>query len=293
MRFVIVTGMSGAGKSTALKMLEDMGYFCVDNLPVPLIPKMADLWRVSGTEINKAALGVDIRSGETFKELKHVLEELDDMGMKYEILYLESSDNVLVKRYKETRRFHPLSGSGSRVDEGIQRERGKVAFLKERADYLIDTSHMLTRELKAELTKIFVQNKEYKNLYISVLSFGFKYGIPADADLVFDVRFLPNPYYIDELRPMSGNDEPVRSYVMENEKAVCFLEKLVDMVEFLIPNYVQEGKTQLVIGIGCTGGKHRSVTLANELYDAIKGNEDYGIRVEHRDIGKDAITKAK
>ena len=293
MRFVIVTGMSGAGKSTALKMLEDMGYFCVDNLPVPLIPKMADLWRVSGTEINKAALGVDIRSGETFKELKHVLEELDDMGMKYEILYLESNDNVLVKRYKETRRFHPLSGSGSRVDEGIQKERNKVAFLKERADYLIDTSHMLTRELKAELTKIFVQNKEYKNLYISVLSFGFKYGIPADADLVFDVRFLPNPYYIDELRPMSGNDEPVRSYVMENEKAVCFLEKLVDMVEFLIPNYVQEGKTQLVIGIGCTGGKHRSVTLANELYDAIKGNEDYGIRVEHRDIGKDAITKAK
>lgn len=293
MRFVIVTGMSGAGKSTALKMLEDMGYFCVDNLPVPLIPKMADLWRVSGTEINKAALGVDIRSGETFKELKHVLEELDDMGMKYEILYLESSDNVLVKRYKETRRFHPLSGNGSRVDEGIQRERSKVAFLKERADYLIDTSHMLTRELKAELTKIFVRNKEYKNLYISVLSFGFKYGIPADADLVFDVRFLPNPYYIDELRPMSGNDEPVRRYVMDNEKAVCFLEKLVDMVEFLIPNYVQEGKTQLVIGIGCTGGKHRSVTLANELYDAIKGNEDYGIRVEHRDIGKDAITKAK
>lgn len=293
MRFVIVTGMSGAGKSTALKMLEDMGYFCVDNLPVPLIPKMADLWRVSGTEINKAALGVDIRSGETFKELKHVLEELDDMGMKYEIFYLESSDNVLVKRYKETRRFHPLSGNGSRVDEGIQRERSKVAFLKERADYLIDTSHMLTRELKAELTKIFVQNKEYKNLYISVLSFGFKYGIPADADLVFDVRFLPNPYYIDELRPMSGNDEPVRRYVMDNEKAVCFLEKLVDMVEFLIPNYVQEGKTQLVIGIGCTGGKHRSVTLANELYDAIKGNEDYGIRVEHRDIGKDAITKAK
>lgn len=293
MRFVIVTGMSGAGKSTALKMLEDMGYFCVDNLPVPLIPKMADLWRVSGTEINKAALGVDIRSGETFKELKHVLEELDDMGMKYEILYLESSDNVLVKRYKETRRFHPLSGNESRVDEGIQRERSKVAFLKERADYLIDTSHMLTRELKAELTKIFVQNKEYKNLYISVLSFGFKYGIPADADLVFDVRFLPNPYYIDELRPMSGNDEPVRRYVMDNEKAVCFLEKLVDMVEFLIPNYVQEGKTQLVIGIGCTGGKHRSVTLANELYDAIKGNEDYGIRVEHRDIGKDAITKAK
>lgn len=293
MRFVIVTGMSGAGKSTALKMLEDVGYFCVDNLPVPLIPKMADLWRVSGTEINKAALGVDIRSGENFQELHHVLDELDHMGMKYEILYLESSDDVLIKRYKETRRFHPLSGSSGRVDEGIQRERKLLGFLKERADYLIDTSHMLTRELKGELNKIFVQNKEYKNLYISVLSFGFKYGIPADADLVFDVRFLPNPYYIEELRPMSGNDAPVREYVMRNDKATAFLEKLIDMVEFLIPNYVQEGKTQLVIGIGCTGGKHRSVTLANELYENLCRHEDYGIRIEHRDIGKDAVTKAR
>ena len=293
MRFVIVTGMSGAGKSTALKMLEDMGYFCVDNLPVPLIPKMADLWRVSGTEINKAALGVDIRSGETFKELKHVLEELDDMGMKYEILYLESNDNVLVKRYKETRRFHPLSGSGSRVDEGIQKERNKVAFLKERADYLIDTSHMLTRELKAELTKIFVQNKEYKNLYISVLSFGFKYGIPADADLVFDVRFLPNPYYIDTLREKTGNEAEVQDYVMQNDKGRIFLDKLKDMMEFLIPNYILEGKNQLVIAIGCTGGKHRSVTLANALYQILDKEENYGVRIEHRDIGKDSITKRK
>ena len=293
MRCVIVTGMSGAGKSTALKMLEDMGYFCVDNLPVPLIPKMADLLVVPGTEINKAALGVDIRSGQSFRELEKVLEELDQTGMKYEILYLESSEDVLIKRYKETRRFHPLSGKNGRVDQGIKEERKRLSFLKERADYLIDTSHMLTRELRAELTKIFVQNKEYKNLYISVLSFGFKYGIPADCDLVFDVRFLPNPYYIEELRPMSGNDREVREYVMNNEKAREFLVKLTEMIKFLIPNYIQEGKTQLVIGIGCPGGKHRSVTLANELYEALKENENYGIRIEHRDIGKDAITKAR
>ena len=293
MRLVIVTGMSGAGKSTALKMLEDARYFCVDNLPVPLIPKMADLLVVPGTEINKAALGVDIRSGQSFRELEKVLEELDQTGMKYEILYLESSEDVLIKRYKETRRFHPLSGKNGRVDQGIKEERKRLSFLKERADYLIDTSHMLTRELRAELTKIFVQNKEYKNLYISVLSFGFKYGIPADCDLVFDVRFLPNPYYIEELRPMSGNDREVREYVMNNEKAREFLVKLTEMIKFLIPNYIQECKTQLVIGIGCTGGKHRSVTLANELYEALKENENYGIRIEHRDIGKDAITKAR
>ncbi len=293
MRCVIVTGMSGAGKSTALKMLEDVGYFCVDNLPVPLIPKMADLLRVPGTELNKAALGVDIRSGQSLEEMAEVLGELDKTGMKYEILFLESSDHVLIKRYKETRRFHPLAGNEGRVDQGIGKERERIRFLRDRADYLIDTSHMLTRELKAELNKIFVRNKEYKNLYISVLSFGFKYGLPTDADLVFDVRFLPNPYYIDELRPQSGNDREVRDYVMSNPKSGEFLKKLTDLVEFLIPNYVQEGKTQLVIGIGCTGGKHRSVTLANELFEELKENENYGIRVEHRDIGKDAITKGR
>ena len=293
MRFVIVTGMSGAGKSTALKMLEDMGYFCVDNLPVPLIPKLAELFTVSGSEVQKAALGVDIRSGQSFGELERMLQELDAINMKYEILYLESSDNVLVKRYKETRRFHPLSGSSGRVDEGIKRERERLGFLKKKADYLVDTSHMLTRELRQELNKIFVENKEFKNLYITVLSFGFKYGIPSDADLVFDVRFLPNPYYVDELRPMSGNDPEVRDYVMGNEKAGEFLDKLTDLLEFLIPNYIIEGKTQLVIGIGGTGVKHRSVTLANALFARLSQAESYGIRIEHRDIGKDAITKAR
>lgn len=293
MRLVIVTGMSGAGKSTALKMLEDIGYFCVDNLPVPLIPKFAELIIVPGAEINKAAVGVDIRSGQSFQELERVLGELDEAAVKYEILYLESSDDVLIKRYKETRRFHPLSGSSGRVDQGIRIERKRLGFLKERADYLIDTSHMLTRELKKELNKIYVQNKEYKNLYITVLSFGFKYGIPSDADLVFDVRFLPNPYYIEELRPLSGNDREVRDYVMKNDKAMEFLEKLTDMVEFLIPNYIIEGKTQLVVAVGCTGGKHRSVTLANELYETLERTDHYGVRIEHRDIGKDAVTKAK
>ena len=293
MRFVIVTGMSGAGKSTTLKMMEDMGYFCVDSMPIPLMTKLTELLIVPNGEITKIALGLDIRSGQNLRALDQVLDELEKAKIPLEILFLESNDDTLVKRYKETRRFHPLSGKDGRVEEGIKEERKRLEFLRERADYLIDSSHMLTRELRAELSKIFVENKEYKNLYISVLSFGFKYGIPADADLVFDVRFLPNPYYIDELRPKSGNDKEVREYVMDNDKARIFLAKLTDMVEFLIPNYVQEGKTQLVIGIGCTGGKHRSVTLANELYEALSKNDNYGIRIEHRDIGKDAVTKAR
>ena len=289
MRFVIVTGMSGAGKSTALKMLEDVGYFCVDNLPVPLIPKMADLLRVPGTEINKAAIGVDIRSGQSFSELEKVLGQLDVAGMKYEILYLECVDEVLIKRYKETRRSHPLSGNDGPVREGIEKERERTAFLRKRADYLVDTSNMLTRELKAELNKIFVRNKEYKNLYISVLSFGFKYGIPAEADLVFDVRFLPNPYYIEELKPQTGNDKGVQDYVMSFPETGIFLDKLTDMIQFLIPNYIKEGKYRLVIAIGCTGGKHRSVTLANKLYERLKAEGHYGIKLYHRDVPREGI----
>ena len=288
MRLVIVTGMSGAGKSTALKMLEDMGYFCVDNLPVPLIPKFAELLAVPGTEMNKAALGVDIRSGQSFQELANVLKVLDEGGCQYEILYLESSDDVLVKRYKETRRFHPLAGSDGRVEDGLKRERELLGFLKKKADYLVDTSHMLTRELKAELNKIFVQNKEYKNLYITVLSFGFKYGIRNDADLVFDVRFLPNPYYVEELRPLTGENQSVRDYVMQGNTAETFIEKLKDMMDVLLPNYINEGRNQLDIAVGCTGGKHRSVTIAKALYDHLKSHGEYGLRMDHRDIDKDS-----
>lgn len=293
MRFIIVTGMSGAGKSTALKILEDAGYYCVDNLPVQLVPKLGELLSRPGSSISRMALGLDIRSGHSFEKTQKSLEQLDAMKITYEILFLESSDETLIKRYKETRRSHPLAGNG-RVDQGILEERKRLAFLKKRADYLIDTSRLLTRELREEMYKIFVENKEYKNLYITILSFGFKYGLPSDADLVFDVRFLPNPYYVEGLRHKSGNDREVREYVMGNEKSVVFLDKLTDMVRFLIPNYVQEGKTQLVIAIGCTGGKHRSVTLANKLYETLLEEErDYGIKIEHRDIEKDAVTKAE
>ena len=264
MRFVIVTGMSGAGRGTSLKILEDAGYFCVDNLPISLIGKFAELIYSSTSEISKVALGLDIRSGKTLDELTSTLEKLTMAGYKYEILFLDASDEVLVKRYKETRRNHPLAQEG-RIIEGIVQERKKLLFLKKQADYIIDTSSLLTRELKQELDKIFVQNQDFKNLVITVLSFGFKYGIPNDSDLVFDVRFLPNPYYYEELRALSGNDKEVQDFVMGFEVSHRFLDKLIDMIQFLIPNYVLEGKNQLVISIGCTGGKHRSVTLANSF----------------------------
>ena len=291
MRLVIVTGLSGAGKSTALKMLEDARYFCVDNLPIPLVGKFVSLMSGSQEEdVQNAAIGIDARSGKALEELEVVLDKLKVEGHTFEILFLDADDRVLVKRYKESRRSHPLAMYG-RVDEGIHREREKMKFLKERADYIIDTSHLLTRELKKEINRIFVDNGKFSNMVISVLSFGFKYGIPDDADLVFDVRFLPNPYYIDELRPHTGMDEDVFQYVMDCQAAADFADKLEDMMKFLIPNYAKEGKTSLVIGIGCTGGKHRSVTLARVLYDRLQETREYGIRLEHRDIGKDALLK--
>ena len=292
MRFVVVTGMSGAGKSTALKMLEDMGYFCIDNLPIPLFPKFAEMLAMPDTKIKNVAVGIDIRGGQALSGIDDILEDMQDKGLEYEILFLDAKDDVLIKRYKETRRNHPLGKSG-KIDTGIAAEREMIRFLKNQATYIIDTSKMLTRELRKQLEKIFVQGREFKNLYISVMSFGFKYGIPQDADLVFDVRFLPNPYYIDVLKEHTGNDKDVRDYVMDNDRSREFIEKLRDLMDFLIPNYILEGKNQLVIAIGCTGGKHRSVTLANELYEYLEQNEHYGVRIEHRDIGKDSIVKAK
>ncbi len=287
MRFVIVTGMSGAGKSTTLKMLEDVGYFCVDNLPIALVGKFAELIYQKNREITKAALGIDIRSGQALENLEEVLEEMTGRNFPYEILFLDASNETLIKRYKETRRMHPLA-IDDRVDKGIILERKKLSFLKEHADFIIDTSLLLTRELKLELEKIFVKDAQYKNLFVTVLSFGFKYGIPNDSDLVFDVRFLPNPYYIEELKPKTGNEKEIRDYVMAFEPAHIFLEKITDMLEFLIPNYILEGKNQLVVSIGCTGGKHRSVTLANEIYERLKKNDGgYGLKIEHRDIEKD------
>lgn len=293
MRIVIVTGISGAGKSTALKVLEDVGYFCVDNLPVSLIPKMAELLMMQDAEMNKAALGVDIRSGRMIYEMAQILDKLDDMGLVYEILFMDARDSVLIKRYKETRRSHPLAGNTGNVEDGIMKEREALDFLKQKADYVLDTSYTLTRELRAQLVKMFVENVEYKNLYVTVMSFGFKYGIPADADLVFDVRFLPNPYYVDELRPKTGNFEEVRQFVRQGGVCDEFVKKLDEMVSFLIPNYIDEGKSNLVIAVGCTGGKHRSVTVANMLYEILLKKKEIGLRIEHRDIGKDAITKAR
>ena len=289
MKMVIVTGLSGAGMSTALNMFEDMGYYCVDNMPISLIMKFTELVYAQETGYSNVALGIDIRSGKGLDELENVLENLVNNGYYYEILFLDASDEVLLKRYKETRRMHPLAKT-DRIDKGISQERKQLEFLKKHADYIIDTSSLLTRELKQELEKIFVKDEKFCNLMITVLSFGFKYGIPSDADLVFDVRFLPNPYYIEELRPLTGNDTRVRDYVMQFDAAKIFLDKLSDMVEFLIPNYILEGKNNLVIAVGCTGGKHRSVTLANELYTRLCGN-DYGVKIEHRDIEKDALRK--
>lgn len=291
MRLVIVTGVSGAGKTSALKMLEDARYFCVDNLPIPLVEKFVSLMATNqGEEVQNAAIGIDARSGRSLEELEAVLERMQEAGYEFEILFLDAEDRVLVKRYKETRRSHPLAMSG-RIDEGIRLEREKMNFLKARADYIIDTTHLLTRELKQEVEKIFVENTGFRNMVISVLSFGFKYGIPADADLVYDVRFLPNPFYIEELKPLTGMDEGVYHFVMDNEIAREFAAKLEDMVKFLIPNYIREGKTSLVIAIGCTGGKHRSVTLARVLYDRLLETKEYGLRLEHRDIGRDAVLK--
>ncbi len=283
MRVVVVTGMSGSGKATAIKMLEDEGYYCVDNLPVRLIDTFMELIHVPGNEISKVVLGVDVRADKPFAYVEEVLAALKEKGYSYEILFMDASEETLIRRYKETRRAHPLAPEG-RIEDGIRRERQILRNIKANADYVIDTSHLLTRELKQELVRIFQENRSYNSLMVSVASFGFKYGIPTDADLVFDVRFLPNPYYVEELRNQTGNDAPVQEFVKSYPQTGEFLQKLEDMISFLIPYYVQEGKNQLVIAIGCTGGKHRSVTLANELYSRLKDKGEYGIKLYHRDI---------
>ncbi|MDE6181858.1 MAG: RNase adapter RapZ [Eubacteriales bacterium] len=286
MKYVIITGMSGAGKSTVLKFFEDIGYFCVDNLPPSLIPKFIELCDKPNSEISKVAIGIDIRGGKLFDDFFTYLSEIKNEKGLFEILFLDSSDEVLLKRYKETRRIHPLA-RGERIMAGILRERELLVDIRRKSDYIIDTSHILARQLKQKINDIFIENKDFESLMVTVLSFGFKYGPPTDADLVFDVRFLPNPFYIEELRPLTGNDVSVSDYVMKYKESNIFLEKLKDMIDFLIPNYIKEGKNQLVIGIGCTGGKHRSVTLANELFSSLQ-NIGHSVIIYHRDIDKDS-----
>ena len=273
-----------------LAKAEAMSCQIQSQIVIPLLDKLVDFATNFDTQMKNVAIGIDARSGENLDKVQDMLEILKSKDVQYEVLFLDAEDTVLVKRYKETRRSHPLA-QGERVDKGIMRERQKMEFLKKEADYIIDTSRLLTRELKTELEKIFVQDEEFNSMYVTILSFGFKYGIPADSDIVMDVRFLPNPYYVEELRPKTGNDVEIQQYVMKYDEAKIFLNKLEDMVTFLIPHYISEGKNQLVISIGCTGGKHRSVTLANELYKRLsqKKNREYGLKIEHRDIGKDAL----
>ena len=292
MRFIIVTGLSGAGKSEATKSLEDMGYFCVDNLPPALIEKFADVCRQSDGKIDKVALVIDIRGGIFFNDLFKSLKKLSEAEFKYEILFLDASDEVLVKRFKEKRRSHPLA-VGGRIINGITLERMKLREVKNNADIIVDTSKYKIGDLREKLMEYFGDEKvPEKQMTITVLSFGFKYGIPVDSDLVFDVRFIQNPLYIPELKPYSGLNEPVRDYVMEQQETKEFLSKITDMLQFLIPNYQKEGKRQLIISIGCTGGRHRSVAIAQEIYNRLN-EKNYDVYVEHRDIKEDVHKGAK
>lgn len=281
-RFVIITGLSGAGKSETMKCFEDLGYFCVDNLPPVLIPKFAELCAQSDGKLNKIALVVDIRGGSFFDDVSGSLESLEEIGFSYEILFLESSEEILVRRFKESRRRHPLSSSGGIV-EGIRAEMERLEELRGKASLILDTSNLTARQLREIVTNNYSHLPEQERLLISVVSFGFRKGIPLDADLVFDVRFLPNPHYVDSLRELTGNQEEVANYVLKWPVATRFLSKLYDLLEFLGPHYIKEGKTNLIIGIGCTGGQHRSVTIANRLGDFLR-TKGYRVVVNHRDI---------
>lgn len=283
MKFVIVTGMSGGGKRTAMKMFEDMGFYCVDNLPAEMIGAFTE-YIAKNEEIEQVALGMDIRSGHSFAFIDEALKQLEKEGIEPKILFMEAEDAVLIKRYKETRRMHPIKADS--IEECIRQEREILKKLKKRADYVIDTTSLLTRELKEELEKIFMKGEAYNSLMVQVMSFGFKHGIPLDADLVLDVRFLPNPFYVDELKTKTGLDREVRDYVMSFPEAGEFVDKTVDLLRFLIPNYMKEGKSRLVICVGCTGGKHRSITLALQIAERLKENADYGLTVFHRDVGR-------
>jgi UPF0042 nucleotide-binding protein len=286
MRFLILTGLSGAGKTQTIRNLEDLGFFCVDNLPPTVIPKFAEACYQTNGNIDKIALVIDIRGGKFFDDLFESLTFLKNEGYKYEILFLEASDEALIKRYKETRRKHPLAPEG-RVLNGIASERKKLKDVRERADHIIDTTKLSARQLTEKINSLYSEEGQIETkIIITVLSFGFKYGIPVDSDLVFDVRFLPNPYYIPELKQYSGNDKPVRDYVLDFEGTKTFVDKLQDMLIYLIPNYKKEGKRQLIVSIGCTGGRHRSVAIANKIHEILE-HSGYNVNIDHRDINED------
>ena len=285
MEFIIISGLSGAGKSKAASFMEDMGFFCVDNLPAPLIPKFAELGMAGTGEYDRVVLVTDVRSGTNFSALFQSLEALKGMKCPYRILYMDASDDVIIKRYKETRRSHPLAEECDSLEGAIALERRMLAPLRERAEFVVDTSDLSTAKLRGELLRLFGRGSQEGAMTVSVTSFGFKHGLPREADLVFDVRFLPNPYYVQELRPRTGLDDGVRDYVFSGGAAGEFLEKLQDLVGFLLPKYVEEGKTALVVAMGCTGGHHRSVAIAHALAAYIRGR-GYPVTESHRDLGR-------
>lgn len=285
MDFLIVTGLSGAGKSRAVDALEDIGFYCVDNVPPQLISKVAEICLAGNSKIRRVAVVTDLRGGDMFYGLFEELDQMRDKGLTYKLLFLDASDAELIRRYKETRRRHPLAEvvSGG-IAEAIRSERVLLRPARERADYVIDTTHLSANELKQRMNNIFLDSIQ-NSMLINVMSFGFKYGSPSEADLVFDVRCLPNPFYVDALKPKTGLDAEVREYVMDSDNSRELLEKLRDLVGFLVPLYQKEGKSQLIIGVGCTGGKHRSVTFAEALYQFL-AEQGYNVRVVHRDISK-------
>ncbi len=285
--FIIVTGLSGAGKSLALKNFEDLGYFCVDNLPTTLIPKFAEICLQLKDKIKRVALGIDIREGDFLDDLFSSLEELAKMGFTHQILFLEADNSVLVRRYSETRRKHPLDGEGRSILEVIIKERKRLMGIKERADKIIDTTALTPQEFKQVIFSSFREVSEGDAMNVSLVSFGYKYGIPVDADLVIDTRFLPNPHYVERLRPLTGNDAEVSRFVLRSSVTQKFLKKYFALLKFLIPYYIKEGKSYLTIAVGCTGGRHRSVIIVNELRKSLE--KKYPVRIQYRDIGKSSI----
>ena len=285
MEFLIISGLSGAGKSRAASVMEDLGYFCVDNLPVPLIPKFAELGMGGNGEYDRVVLVTDIRGGTNFEGLFQALDRLKDMKCGYRILFMDASDATIIKRYKETRRVHPLGDECASLEQAIELERKVLAPVRERADWVVDTTGLTLGQLRSKLLSLFSKGKEEGKMEVHVMSFGFKHGVPMEADLVFDVRFLPNPYYVQELRSLTGLDEGVRNYVFSSPQSHEFLTKLTDFVTYLLPRYAEEGKTSLVIAVGCTGGHHRSVAIAHALAQAIAG-QGFPVNESHRDMGR-------
>ncbi|MBN1624815.1 MAG: RNase adapter RapZ [Clostridia bacterium] len=286
MKLYIITGMSGAGKSLAMRTLEDRGYFCIDNLPPSLIPKFAQLGAGSG-QMENVAVTVDIRGAELLSDIFPALDELDAMQVPYEIIFLETLDKVLVKRYQETRRQHPLESKGLGLEEAIEKERNELEGLKKRADYIVDSSGLMPKELKNELLVLLNQGEDYEQIIINIVSFGFKYGSPLDCDNILDVRFIPNPYYNSSMRKLTGRNETVSNYVLKQNITEGFIERSIDLFEHILPGYISEGKNQVVIGIGCTGGRHRSVAIAEEI-SRILTEKNHRVILTHRDISKDS-----